>query len=230
MGLHNHRTRSTAKHPYYCSECRIEFDSESNHYQHRNSAIHLPAIKPCGLPGCDKKFIHTGAVVLHWEGGACPSGIDAVDTYRLALAYDYERKITVRNVDRMRANQPINEAMARRFTSHRGGYRCLDRNCGATFKVAYASMQHYNAEHVTSVFKCPNQTCSLNGQFPSLAALGQHLLSNACGARKMQDVRETWLGILNRIRLNYRSPGTRSQTSWDSNQVECTGYAEVLAY
>ncbi|KAF9055765.1 hypothetical protein BJ165DRAFT_443513 [Panaeolus papilionaceus] len=203
--MNRHRARSS-DHPYYCEDCEIEFKDDNSYRQHRLSSTHQPANTPCGLKDCNMKFTGLAALALHWEGGACSSGIDAVDVYRLALRNDYCDDIILA-VDREDITEPINEDMARRYTTGHGAFRCPDtEGCSETFATAYSSMQHFNSRHATRVFKCPNEGCHSNARFSSVGAMSQHLYSGTCDAMEDEAARMVVSRAIKGIRCSINHP------------------------
>ncbi|TBU24249.1 hypothetical protein BD309DRAFT_955097 [Dichomitus squalens] len=78
----------------WCSECEQMFKNENNLRQHLHSSTHRPANLPCPMEDCERSFIGPAALVLHYEGGACPSGLTRSTVLRAVARYDKQGVIT----------------------------------------------------------------------------------------------------------------------------------------
>ncbi|EJF61463.1 hypothetical protein DICSQDRAFT_155193 [Dichomitus squalens LYAD-421 SS1] len=81
----------------WCTSCKHMFKNENNLMQHLRSAVHRPARFPCPMEGCGRFFIDPAALVLHYEAGACPSGLTRSTVIRAVAEHDTEGVITNAN-------------------------------------------------------------------------------------------------------------------------------------
>ncbi|KAF9055762.1 hypothetical protein BJ165DRAFT_1428553 [Panaeolus papilionaceus] len=183
-GLHHHRRRS-AEHPYYCDECRLDFSSANALRQHRMSSTHRGKDHPCNLGKCPESFVSLAALVLHWEAGACVSGIDFVDVYHNVHDNDSGNHITCPS-EYYAGVKPVRISDVENWTTRRS-LNCII--CGVPFKFAHQAMQHFNSTHIGRAFKCPYRECDPVSTFSSLGGMLQHIASNACGGADNRWVR-----------------------------------------
>ncbi|PPQ66060.1 hypothetical protein CVT24_000242 [Panaeolus cyanescens] len=193
--LHDHRCRS-AEHPYYCDECRQEFSSANALRHHMMSSAHQEKDHDCGLRNCSESFISQAALILHWESGACESGIEFADVHELVVDFDNDRYLSdYLGLCAVRKSDVQDWRSGRRF-------QCPD--CSTLSRSAHSAMQHFNNTHIGRAFKCPYRDCDPVATFTSFSGMVQHVASDSCGCADNNWVRKKINYRVNFIRKAYR--------------------------
>ena len=73
---------------WYCRRCRKPFSSQNALTHHLRT--HLPKRLRCPGRGCTRLFALPADLVMHFESGACPSGVTRADVDRAVVEYDPE--------------------------------------------------------------------------------------------------------------------------------------------
>ncbi|KAF9055757.1 hypothetical protein BJ165DRAFT_1335838 [Panaeolus papilionaceus] len=193
IGLSRHHSRSVDHH--YCAECEIDFDTASGLHHHKMSLTHTEQDVACGLRQCGESFVSHAALVLHWESGACKSGIDCADVHTLALQYDQRHTFSCPHD----YNQPI--VPIRSVCDWNNGiiYECI--TCARITRSHNEIITHFNNNHVDKLFVCPNRDLC-DARFALLSGMTQHVLSNKCGAANMDELRMDLLSLIITIKVH----------------------------
>jgi hypothetical protein len=156
------------------------------------SKHHLPATVRCPGRGCSKSFVSYGALVLHVESGACPSGMTRDRLNRLVVRRDTRHYIT--NPDRLiegpldgRYEPPAPvETWATELSWNGEEYECF--LCGGTFETLARLNKHLQSpRHADKIYRCPKPDCRT--EFRTLSGLCQHVEGGTCGVRTFRRVR-----------------------------------------
>ena len=174
----------------YCTECRRGFQHQNNLQQHLNSKLHQPSNIRCPGRDCNKVFISVAALTLHFESGACPSGMTRKDVDDWVVRVDRKRIIT--NPDRLICGPGGYEAPSTRsWATDRSwngvAYECFVCHC--TFKTLAGLNQHLQSPvHKERIYRCPKSDCRI--EFKTLSALCQHVEGGSCGVRVFKPVQD----------------------------------------
>jgi len=178
---------------FYCTDCKRSFPSESNIRHHLNSKLHHPANVQCPGHGCGRVFVSHAALVLHFESGACSSGMTRKQLNRLAVRTDTSNYIT--NPARLlpgpdggfEAPAPV-DMWATEISWNGEAYECF--LCNSEFLTLPRLNQHLRSpRHDEKIYRCPQSDCRT--EFVTLSGLCQHVEGRTCGVRMFKRVRGT---------------------------------------
>ncbi|TFY60470.1 hypothetical protein EVJ58_g5131 [Rhodofomes roseus] len=191
LSLHEHNCQ---RH-YYCPDCRLLFQSESNLRSHRHSRTHIIASILCPGKGCAKEFINSAALVFHWESGTCPSRITRQHLNRVITEFDKNHVIT--NPARMIAGGSESPttmwATSRAWNGH--AFECF--LCHREHRTPESLNQHFaSPAHAQKQFVCPRAYSGCGAEFKTLSALCQHVESERCGVRRFKKQVQDFIGDL----------------------------------
>ena len=209
-GLHEHYRQSSLHH--YCPPCKRLFISESNlrsvsdqyqivimfidqpRSQHLSSATHRPKNVPCPFRGCGMKFVSHSALILHLEGGACPSRMDRSAVNKFVRQYDTNNIITDPSRLLTDGNTRNNIKYYASERSWNGdAFECY--LCHRGYSSLTALNQHLGSPaHEGKIYICPASTC--RARFTTLSALCQHIESQKCGVAMFKNFGHHIDGIL----------------------------------
>ncbi|KAJ3472816.1 hypothetical protein NLG97_g10698 [Lecanicillium saksenae] len=148
---------------HYCSDCDREFRDGNSLEMHLNSSRRRGGNVPC--PFCNKVFGTATGLAHHLEMGACPNA----DTSRDQM-YGFWKGLSAYEVTERSWNGV--------------GYECY--LCRRVFGSLHGLSQHLNSPaHQEAIYHCPNPNCR---DFTSLAAIINHLESEACGFTRFEVV------------------------------------------
>ncbi|KAF8578657.1 hypothetical protein K439DRAFT_1663607 [Ramaria rubella] len=140
IGLHEHNRQ---KH-WYCVDCRRLFQNESNLKSHLKSATHVFKTVCCPGAGCDRKFVSMAALVLHFESGTCPSGLNRAELNRLVVRMDRNNVITnpARLISGPDGYEPatVTRTWATERSWNGSAYECF--LCHGSYRTLYALNAH----------------------------------------------------------------------------------------
>jgi hypothetical protein len=174
----------------YCTECDRVFQNQNILQQHLNSKLHRPSTIVCPGRKCNKSFISPAALTLHFESGACRSGMTREKLNRIVVRADKNNFIT--NPALLIGGppggyEPPLNSMAWATEISRNGveYECF--LCHSTFKTLDRLNQHLQSpRHDQKIYKCPKPDCHV--EFVALSALCQHVERGSCGVRMFRQV------------------------------------------
>ena len=180
----------------YCTKCERGFLNQHSLQQHLNSKLHQPSNIICPGRKCNRRFITPSALTLHFESGACRSGMTRQKLDRIVVRADQNNYIT--NPARLLGGPPGDyeppmsaTAWATERSWNGVDYECF--LCHSTFKALDRLNQHLQSpRHEQKIYKCPKPDCSV--EFVALSALCQHVERGSCGVRmfkKVQDAMES---------------------------------------
>ncbi|KAH8977821.1 hypothetical protein EDB92DRAFT_2056297 [Lactarius akahatsu] len=174
----------------YCTECARVFQNQHSLQQHLNSKLHRPSTIACPGRKCKKSFISPAALTLHFESGACRSGMTREQLNRLVVRADRNNYIT--NPARLIGGPPggyeppmTTSAWATELSWNGMEYECF--LCHSTFKTIDRLNQHLKSPaHDQKIYRCPKPDCRV--EFVALSALCQHVEGGSCGVRMFRQV------------------------------------------
>lgn len=178
----------------YCVDCDRVFLNENSLHQHLNSRIHRGATVGC--PFCGTNFTTASGVSHHLESSSCPRArnLDRISIHRAIRQRDPHGVITERLLEwhDTGCNSQWNPSSA--WNGY--GYECY--LCRREFSKPHSLRQHVNSPaHQAPLYYCPNNNGRCGGkQFPTLAALFNHLESESCGFVKFNTVQKNVKGLL----------------------------------
>ena len=165
--------------------------------QHLNSCIHCPKDVVFPFRGCGMKFVSRSALVLHFESGACRSGIDHSTVVKYVRQYDTNNIIT--DPSRLIGSGTDSDNV-KYFASERSwnGYKYECYLCHSSYFSLASLNQHLASPvHQDKIYICPASTC--RARFTTLSALCQHIESEKCGVSKFRAVQHTMDSILGQM-------------------------------
>ncbi|KAF9532125.1 hypothetical protein CPB83DRAFT_848392 [Crepidotus variabilis] len=176
---------------YYCEPCDRHFLNENALRNHLNSSTHQPKNVKCPFRGCGKAFVSRAALVLHLEGGACPSGVDRKTINKLVHKYDKNHIIT--DPSRLIGGASSNDSdedvedIATERSWNGFGYECYF--CQKEFPTLKRLNQHLASPvHKAQIYRCPGRHCEAH--FSTLSALVQHIESQKCDVYENRAVKK----------------------------------------
>lgn len=135
---------------------------------------------------CDRAFVSHAALILHWESGACRSGVTRQILDGTVTNLDRYNIIT--NPDRLicDSNGPGRTtiwASERCWNGH--SYECY--LCHREFSTLHALNSHVQSPaHDESTYRCPPRWGGCDQEFVTLSGLFQHVESECCGVQRFQ--------------------------------------------
>lgn len=189
QGLIDH---DVAKH-FYCAPCERFFQSRNNLDAHLRSSVHTPKSVRC--PGCSAGFVSASALILHFEGGRCSSGVTRrmIDDY--VQQHDPSNIIT--NPRRMITGSTSPGAWLEygatelAYNWQAQAYECY--LCHSQFGSLQALNAHLKSPKHSgpqyNLYRCP-RGAGCNTQFRTLSALIQHIESGSCGVQRFKPVKD----------------------------------------
>jgi Zinc-finger of C2H2 type/Zinc finger, C2H2 type len=174
----------------YCTDCQRSFQNQNNLRHHLSSNLHQPNTVVCPGSGCNKSFISPAGLALHFESGACPSGMTRNQLNRLVVRADRNNVIT--NPTRLLGgpggyDPPPSATVWATGRSWNGtAFECF--LCNATFRTLANLNQHLQSpRHESKIYRCPKSDCHI--EFVTLSGLCQHVEGGSCGVRMFRQVR-----------------------------------------
>ncbi|KAM0278704.1 hypothetical protein ACHAQH_004997 [Verticillium albo-atrum] len=180
---------------FYCSPCDRHFKNANSISQHLRSGIHVGANLPC--PFCQKGFAVATGVAHHLESGACPKApLDRDQVFRAIARYDQNGQFTKKLINYHGA--VTYEASDMAYNHHVDAWECY--LCHKVFRTKTSLNQHLRSPtHQQALYHCPSLRCRKD--FATVAALFNHLESEACGAMRFEEVQEQARVMMNPNRL-----------------------------
>ncbi|TFK24280.1 hypothetical protein FA15DRAFT_592733 [Coprinopsis marcescibilis] len=180
QGLHEHRRQSPYHSHLYCVPCKTLFQSENNLRSHQRSSIHQPRNYLCPGNNCGQGFVSTSALVLHFESGACPSGMTRSAVNKFVRQYD--RNNVIADPARMIGGGSGYDDEVTYYATRRAwngdAYECY--LCHNEYGSLRALNQHLtSSRHQNKIYVCPWSDC--RSRFSTLSAFCQHVESERCG-------------------------------------------------
>jgi len=200
LDCHEHGQQS---HPY-CIPCRRAFLSKSNLVAHLNSSVHKSKDFVCPGKDCGRGFVSKSALLLHFEGGKCPSGITREKLNQKIVQLDRNNLIT--NPARLIAgprgyeSPRVTETWATERSWNGSAYECV--LCHRQYRTLHSLNAHLKSpRHQDKIYRCPNRT-SCGSEFSALSSLTQHIESEKCGVIRfggVQSAMDSLLGGMRRL-------------------------------
>ncbi|GBE86770.1 hypothetical protein SCP_1000120 [Sparassis crispa] len=193
LGLEDHNRQ---KH-WYCISCKRVFQSESNLNSHLRSSVHQPSAYACPGRNCGMTFISHAALILHWESGACPSGVTREGVDRVAVRIDRGGIITnparlIRGPDGQTTapSSTSVETWATERSWNGSSYECF--LCHRTYRTLHALNMHLRSPaHADRIYRCPAAWRGCGREFRTLSALCQHVESEQCSVHRFSNEMQT---------------------------------------
>ncbi|KAM4061858.1 putative zinc finger protein [Hirsutella rhossiliensis] len=165
----------------YCAECNRTFQNFNNLTMHLRSRAHRGQQIEC--PFCKNDFATAAGLTHHLEAGACS---DARDLNRDAMYRFVRGKDPCGLISKHLigwTGSAEYEASNRAWNGT--AYECY--LCHRAFRLLAGLNQHLNSpRHQQALYHCPNYMCAMD--FRSLAAVINHLESEACGCTRFETV------------------------------------------
>ncbi|CAE6439400.1 hypothetical protein ACGC1H_000781 [Rhizoctonia solani] len=170
---------------YYCVECNRFFMNMNNLQAHLNSSRHRPKNISCPGVGCGERFVSKSALLLHFEGGRCNSGLTRQSLNRLIAERDKSNFITNPN----RLITGTTETWATQRAWNGSSYECYF--CHRGFLTLPQLNQHLaSPAHEQALYHCPQLGHGCHSQFKTLSGLCQHIEDGSCGVAKFKVVQD----------------------------------------
>ncbi|KDN50975.1 hypothetical protein RSAG8_00604, partial [Rhizoctonia solani AG-8 WAC10335] len=187
LAVHNQE-----KHPsYYCAECKRVFMNMNNLRAHLNSSAHRPKDITCPGAGCGARFISKSALLLHFEGGSCKSGLTRQSLNRLIAERDRSNFIT--NPNRLITGTTETWATQRAWNGY--AYECYF--CHKEFRSLPQLNQHLASPvHEQPLYRCPQLGHGCQAQFRAASALCQHIENGSCGVARFKVVQDSMNNLI----------------------------------
>lgn len=140
--------------------------------------------------------------MLHFEGGACPSGLNRHELNKLVVRLDRNNLITnpSRLITGPSGTQQLSatrKLWATELSYNGYQYECF--LCHAEFGTLLALNKHLQSpRHEDKIYRCPNHTCGL--QYSALSSLTQHVENGQCGVSRFKMVRDVMESLTGGIR------------------------------
>ncbi|KAJ7572001.1 hypothetical protein C8J56DRAFT_907017 [Mycena floridula] len=195
FGLQEHYRQSSNHH--YCFDCKRDFASASNLNSHLNSSTHQQKTVPCPSRACGQFFVSRSAMVLHLEGGRCPSEINRATVNRLVRQNDRNNLITdPRMLTNGNSTQEVTYyASSASWNGH--AFECY--LCHGTYRTLSALNQHLaSPKHQDKIYICRYSSCQ--ARFTTLSGFVQHIESEKCGVAKFKAVQNALDGLLGQMK------------------------------
>ncbi|EUC57773.1 C2H2 type zinc-finger protein [Rhizoctonia solani AG-3 Rhs1AP] len=182
---------------YYCVECNRFFMNMNNLQAHLNSSRHRPKNVSCPGVGCTDRFVSKSALLLHFEGGGCKSGLTRQSLNRLIAERDRSNFITNPN----RLITGTTETWATQRAWNGSSYECYF--CHKGFLSLPQLNQHLaSPAHEQALYHCPQLGHGCQSQFRTLSGLCQHIENGSCGVARFKVVQDSMaklIGGMNRL-------------------------------
>ncbi|KAH7343793.1 hypothetical protein B0J17DRAFT_643954 [Rhizoctonia solani] len=185
---------------YYCVECDRFFMNANNLQAHRNSSRHRPKSISCPGSGCNAQFVSRSALLLHFEGGGCRSGLTRNKLNRLIAERDQFNFVTNPN----RLITGTTETWATEHAWNGYSYECYF--CHRGFKSLAQLNQHLaSPAHEQALYHCPKLGHGCQAQFKTLSGLCQHIEGGSCGVMRFKVVQDNMDNLVRGMnRLTFR--------------------------
>ncbi|KAH7343794.1 hypothetical protein B0J17DRAFT_593415 [Rhizoctonia solani] len=185
---------------HYCVECDRFFTNLNNLQAHLNSSKHRPKNVICPGAGCEAQFISKSALLLHFEGGRCKSGLTRQSLNRLIAERDRSHFIT--NPNRLITGTTETWATEQAWNGY--AYECYF--CHKEFHSLPQLNQHLaSPAHEQPLYHCPNLGHGCRAQFKAASALCQHIEDGSCGVMKFKMVQDNINRLVRGVgRITYR--------------------------
>ncbi|KAF8251394.1 hypothetical protein K440DRAFT_647686 [Wilcoxina mikolae CBS 423.85] len=178
---------------HYCHDCERKFENANNLRMHLNSRTHRGTSVTC--PFCKRSFVTASGVSHHLETGSCShaTNLNRDSLHQMIRNRDPNGLITKKQLER---HSEV-EATDKCWNGY--GYECYI--CHNVYNSLRELNRHINSgPHRQKIYHCPQRGCSK--EFVSLAALFNHLESEACGFIRFEKVQRQVMGFLDgRTRL-----------------------------
>ncbi|KAB8259313.1 hypothetical protein BDV32DRAFT_59988 [Aspergillus pseudonomiae] len=179
--------KSKAHFKNYCRSCEIRFQSENDLRMHLNSKIHRGKNVQC--PFCKANYTSASGLAHHLERGSCPraSTLNRETILRIVHKRDPQGVITNKQIEWYKEDSSHYSATDHAFNG--SSWECY--LCHRGFRSVKALDSHLNSSvHKQNVYHCPNSNGRCVKQFTTLAALFNHLESEACSFMRFEKVRK----------------------------------------
>ncbi|ELU45831.1 zinc-finger double-stranded RNA-binding domain-containing protein [Rhizoctonia solani AG-1 IA] len=191
--------RQSSRHNYctYCDEDFEDQDDLNEHYEdchefchscnmHRNSSIHRPRNITCPGNGRNAQFVNKSALLLHFEGGSCKSGLTRQKLNRLIAERDSSNFIT--NPNRLLTGSTETWATQKAWNGH--AYECYF--CHKEFRSLAQLNQHLASPvHEQPLYHCPKLGHGCRAQFKTASGLCQHIEDGSCGVARFKAIQDS---------------------------------------
>jgi Zinc-finger of C2H2 type len=158
-----------------------------------NSKVHRGTNLPC--PFCKVNYTSASGLTHHLETGSCPRApnLNREAILRMVRERDPHGVITNKQIGWREDEDVKYTATSRAFNG--SFWECY--MCHKEFNTANALNAHLNSPvHKQKVYRCPNLKDKCGKQFVSLAALFNHLESEACAFMRFEKVQQQVGGVL----------------------------------
>ncbi|KAJ3498653.1 hypothetical protein NLJ89_g10191 [Agrocybe chaxingu] len=164
---------------HYCGRCHQFFESENNLKNHLQSSKHV--VKGTDCRGCDRSLVSRSALLLHYDVGACPSGINLTKVNKVVR--QREDVSVIADISHLRTKSNSNSRYVPDFAL--GETVCPLRH--QRFEETRDLMQHLQSPyHDEKVYVCRGTDCGAS--FALLSTLVQHVDSEKCDASEYEGV------------------------------------------
>ncbi|KAI5924862.1 hypothetical protein F4810DRAFT_709053 [Camillea tinctor] len=180
----------------FCGECSRTFQNYNNLKMHLNSRIHRGQNVQC--PFCQNNFSTATGLTYHLETGSCSSAanVNRDVLYKFVRSKDPGGMMTKNLIGWTGSSQY--EANDRSYNWYREGYECY--LCHRLFSNLHSLNQHLNSPtHQESLYHCPKPAC--RKEFKTLAAIINHLESEACGCTRFENVQKSIQNVISSNRM-----------------------------
>ncbi|KAI1631316.1 hypothetical protein F4809DRAFT_177822 [Biscogniauxia mediterranea] len=184
------------KQHHYCGECNRTFNNYNNIKMHLNSNVHRGQNIQCPL--CKNNFATATGLTHHLETGSCPraANINRDTLYKFVRSKDPGGVMTKNLIDWPGSTQY--EANDRSYNWARSGWECY--LCHRLFNNLRGLNQHLNSPtHQEKLYHCPKPACIK--EFTTLAAIINHLESEACGFTRFENVQQNIKNVISGNRM-----------------------------
>lgn len=150
-------------------------------------------------PFCKRGFATATGVTHHIETGSCPKARSLNrDTLLTEIRRRDPKHVITKKQLTYHPTDSNTTATGASYNPHSGLYECYI--CHKGFRELKSLNNHVNSPaHKERVYHCPGRMCGR--EFSALAALFNHLESEACGSVRFDDVQENVGGILSGRRM-----------------------------
>lgn len=176
---------------WYCESCDRVFNNDNSLEMHlKTSSIHNARSCVCPGRGCGKRFVSHGGLALHFESGACSSGINRRELNDFAIRHDHNNVIT--NPARLIAGPSGSHnrtQVVRQWASEASwngfGYECI--LCHKEFRMLSSLNAHLESPvHDERIYRCPSRWDGCDAEFNTLSAILQHVERSTCGVTRFR--------------------------------------------
>ncbi|KAE8168133.1 hypothetical protein BDV40DRAFT_294685 [Aspergillus tamarii] len=178
----------------YCWTCCRKFQSENSLQMHLKSTIHRGSNIPC--PFCKAEYTSASSLTHHLEQGSCPRAdiLNRETILHIVQERDPHRAITNEQLECHTIKEGNSQHPTTTNAFNGSCWECY--LCHGEFSSATALDSHLSSPaHKQAVYHCPNSKDKCAKEFTTLAALFDHLESEACSYIRFEKVEEKFDAI-----------------------------------